>query len=55
MHHALEIGRFDLAPPGAIWYHERINYWTAVLVLISLPPELSGIPGKRRTPAVVLF
>ena len=34
---------FDLAPPGAIWYQQMQCCTNYSQVLISLPPELSGI------------
>ena len=35
--------RFDLAPPGAIWYRDPDLSVLTDIVLISLPPEQSGI------------
>ena len=35
--------RFDLAPPGAIWYRLIAQVSNAGGVLISLPPEQFGI------------
>jgi hypothetical protein len=34
---------FDLAPPGAIWYHFCTSGTSGDTVLISLPPEQFGI------------
>ena len=36
-------GCFDLAPPGAFWYQYFLDSKSRMSVLISLPPEHSGI------------
>ena len=38
---------FDLAPPGAFWYPAAYHGSMAPFVLISLPPEHSGIGVGR--------